>query len=353
MRRVLIVKTSSMGDVIHTLPALTDAKRACPDIVFDWVVEEGFAEIPAWHPAVDRVIPVAIRRWRKNIWGTMGSTEWKQFRNQLRKHHYDLVIDAQGLLKSAWLTRLVKAPAAGYDRKSVRESLAALFYQQKYSVSKELHAVERIRQLFAQALNYPVPESAKEGCALTAARGKYGIDPQRFCSRTPEKANVVFLHGTTRDDKHYPEVYWQQLAEMLAERGLRVRMVWGSKPEQARAKRIAAKVPSVEVLPRLNIQGVAGVLAQANAVVAVDTGLGHLTAALDIPAVSLYGPTKPGLIGAYGDNQVHLCATDYPAVSGAERVEPEVFAPLTPENVLKELDKQLQLTVQKPCCMAD
>jgi len=351
MRRVLIVKTSSMGDVIHTLPALTDAKKACPDIIFDWVVEEGFAEIPAWHPAVDRVIPVAIRRWRKNIWATMGSTEWKQFRNQLRKHHYDLVIDAQGLLKSAWLTRLVKAPTAGYDKKSVRESLAAFFYQHKYSVSKELHAVERIRQLFAQALNYPVPESARTNGPLNAVRGTYGIDPQRFCSRTPEKANVVFLHGTTRDDKHYPEVYWQQLAVQLADRGFRVRMVWGSEQEQARAKRIAAQVPTVEVLPRLNIQGVAGVLAQANAVVAVDTGLGHLTAALGIPAVSLYGPTLPGLIGAYGDNQVHLCAGDYSSLPNTELVEPAVFTPLTPAHVLQELEKQLQLAAQRTNCV--
>jgi len=328
-------------------------------------VEEGFAEIPAWHPAVDRVIPVAIRRWRKNIWATMGSTEWKQFRNQLRKHHYDLVIDAQGLLKSAWLTRLVKAPTAGYDKKSVRESLAAFFYQHKYSVSTELHAVERIRQLFALALNYPVPDSARTESALDVVRdsaltptpgnpprGTYGIDPQRFCSRTPEKANVVFLHGTTRDDKHYPEVYWQRLAEQLAERGFRVRMVWGSEQEQARAKRIAAQVPCVEVLPRLNIQGVAGVLAQANAVVAVDTGLGHLTAALGIPAVSLYGPTLPGLIGAYGDNQIHLCAGDYSAPPNTEQVEPAVFAPLTPEKVLLELEKQLQLTAQRTNCVA-
>ena len=343
MRRVLIVKTSSMGDVIHTLPALTDAKKACPDIVFDWVVEEGFAEIPAWHPAVDRVIPVAIRRWRKNIWQTMGSTEWKQFRNQLRKHHYDLVIDAQGLLKSSWLTRLVNAPTAGYDKKSIREPLASLFYQHKYRVSKDLHAVERIRQLFAKALSYPIPENVMTG--------RYGIDPKRFCSTTPEKPNVVFLHGTTRDDKHYPEIYWQQLAEKLAERGLRVRLVWGSEAEQARAKRIAALVPTVEVLPRLNIQGVAGVLAQANAVVAVDTGLGHLTAALGIPGVSLYGPTLPGLIGAYGENQLHLCATDYPDVS-LSGVEPEVFAPLTPEHVLEKLDVQLSLRLAKVECLA-
>ena len=102
--RVLLVKTSSLGDVIHTLPALTDAQRAIPGIQFDWVVEEGFAEIPAWHPAVAQVIPVAIRRWRKHPLQTLRSGEWRRFKARLRETHYDLVIDAQGLLKSAWLT---------------------------------------------------------------------------------------------------------------------------------------------------------------------------------------------------------------------------------------------------------
>lgn len=323
--RVLIVKTSSMGDVIHTLPAITDALRAKKNITFDWVVEEGFAEIPSWHSGVDRVIPVAIRRWRKNIFKTWGSPEWKQFKRSLRKDHYDLVIDAQGLLKSAWLTRFVKAPVAGYDKESVRESLASYFYQHKYSVSTQLHAVERIRELFAQALGYSKPQT----------KGDYGLDAHQFFGSQQESKNIVFLHGTTRDDKHYPELYWQQLADKLTRQGYRVRLPWGGQHEHERARRIASGRTAVEVLPRLNIHGVASVLAQASAVVAVDTGLGHLTAALDIPGISLYGPTLPGLIGAYGDNQIHLKASDYPAVKAP--VDPEVFSPLTPEKVCDAL----------------
>ncbi|RMS39539.1 Lipopolysaccharide heptosyltransferase I, partial [Pseudomonas coronafaciens pv. garcae] len=122
--RVLLIKTSSLGDVIHALPALTDAARALPGIRFDWVVEEGFAEIPGWHPAVDTVIPVAIRRWRKNLWQTVRSGEWRRFKQRVREQRYDLVIDAQGLFKSAWLTRYVDAPVAGLDRDSAREPLA-------------------------------------------------------------------------------------------------------------------------------------------------------------------------------------------------------------------------------------
>ncbi|GAB3105375.1 lipopolysaccharide heptosyltransferase RfaC [Aestuariicella hydrocarbonica] len=327
--RVLIVKTSSMGDVIHTLPALTDAKQAFPNIEFDWVVEDSFAEIPGWHPAVNTVIPVSIRRWRKEIFKTIGSVEWKQFRTQLRKHHYDLVIDAQGLLKSAWVARLAKAPTAGYDKHSVREKLAALAYQHQYDVPTDMHAVERIRHLFALALSYPKPET----------KGRYGIDKRRFCSATQESSNVVFLHGTTRHDKHYPEDYWKQLAETLTAQGVRVRLPWGNKDEKRRAYRIAEGNPMIQVLPKLNLNGVAGVLAQATAVVAVDTGLGHLSAALDIPTVSLYGPTSPALIGAYGENQVHLCVKDYEPVD--YKADPEIFSPLTADRVLAQLQPLL------------
>jgi len=334
--RVLIVKTSSMGDVIHTLPAITDAQRAHPSIQFDWVVEEGFAEIPKWHPAVDRVIPVAIRRWRKNIFKTMGSVEWKQFRTQLRKHHYDLVIDAQGLLKSAWVSRLVKAPTAGFDKHSVRERLAAWAYQHHYSVPKAMHAVERTRALFAQALDYPKPET--KGC--------YGVDRSRFCSNTPESANVVFLHGTTRHDKHYPENYWRTLARKLTNEGIRVRLPWGNDAEKERAYRISKDISGAEVLPKLNLNGLAGVLGQATAVVAVDTGLGHLSAALNIPSVSLYGPTSPALVGAYGENQIHLCASDCEPVTQLE--DPAVFSPLTAEVLLSALEPLLPLTATSP-----
>ena len=149
--RVLLIKTSSLGDVIHTLPALTDAAKAIPGIRFDWVVEEGFAEIPAWHPAVAQVIPVALRRWRKHLWQTLKNGEWRRFKARLEESRYDLVIDAQGLLKSAWLTRYVKAPVAGLGPDSAREPIASRFYDRRYSVPREQHALERVRQLFAAA----------------------------------------------------------------------------------------------------------------------------------------------------------------------------------------------------------
>jgi len=298
--RVLIIKTSSLGDVIHTLPALTDAAHAIPGIRFDWVVEEGFAEIPSWHPAVDQVIPVAIRRWRKNIWQTIKSGEWKAFKQRVRERKYDLVIDAQGLVKSAWLTRFVKAPVAGLDRYSAREGWASRFYDRRLSVATGQHAVERVRQLFAMALAYDLPEGI----------GNYGLDLDRL-QLPPAAPYVVFLHGTTWATKHWPEAYWRQLAERLGQRKLQVRLPWGNQAEKDRAERIAQGLNNCQVLPKLNLAGVARVLAAAKACVAVDTGLGHLAAALDVPTISLFGPTNPGLTGAYGRVQVHQ-ASDFP-----------------------------------------
>lgn len=298
--RVLIIKTSSLGDVIHTLPALTDAAHAIPGIRFDWVVEEGFAEIPSWHPAVDQVIPVAIRRWRKNVWQTIKSGEWKAFKQRVRERKYDLVIDAQGLVKSAWLTRYVKAPVAGLDRYSAREGWASRFYDRRLSVATGQHAVERVRQLFAMALAYDLPEGI----------GNYGLDLERL-QLPPAAPYVVFLHGTTWATKHWPEAYWRELAERMGRRKLEVRLPWGNPAEKARADRIAQGLNNCQVLPKLNLAGVARVLAAAKACVAVDTGLGHLAAALDVPTISLFGPTNPGLTGAYGRTQIHQ-ASDWP-----------------------------------------
>ena len=298
--RVLIIKTSSLGDVIHTLPALTDAAHALPGIRFDGVVEEGFAESPSWHPAGDQVIPVAIRRWRKNLWQTLKSGEWKAFKQRLRARKYDLVIDAQGLVKSAWLTRYVKAPVAGLDRYSAREGWASRFYDRRLSVATGQHAVERVRQLFAMALAYDLPEGI----------GSYGLDLERL-QLPPAAPYVVFLHGTTWATKHWPEAYWRELAERMGRRKLEVRLPWGNPAEKARAERIAQGLNNCQVLPKLNLAGVARVLAAAKACVAVDTGLGHLAAALDVPTISLFGPTNPGLTGAYGRTQIHQ-ASDWP-----------------------------------------
>lgn len=346
--RILLIKTSSLGDVIHTLPALTDAQAAIPGIRFDWVVEENFAEIPVWHPAVAEVIPVAIRRWRKSPIKTLRSGEWQRFRKRLTKHKYDLVIDAQGLLKSALLTLGLKVPIAGLDKQSAREPLASRCYDKAINVPQGQHAVERVRQLFAQALHYRLPDSI----------GDYGLNRAWLANEQSPTDYVVFLHGTTWATKHWPELYWRQLAEQAVECGMQVKLPWGNDAEKARAERIAKRLPGVQVLPKLPLAGVATILAGARACVAVDTGLGHLAAALDVPTVSLYGPTNPGWSGAYGSSQLHL-ASDFPCAPcmskkckyeptredarqfDLRRELPLCFARLQPERVMRELQELL------------
>jgi len=330
---VLIVKTSSMGDIIHTLPALTDAGKAYPDIRFDWVVEENFAEIPRWHSLVENVIPVAVRRWRKNILSQQTRTEIKQLKNTLRLKKYDLIIDAQGLFKTLWISWLAKGPTCGLDRHSAREPLTSFFYNRTYSASWQWHAVTRIRHLFSQALGYPLSDSIAD----------YGLDRQRLFGADLDKNYLVFLHGTTWATKHWPEEYWCQLAKLASDKGFRVKLPWGNEVEKQRAERIAASCQQVEVLPRLGLVEIASVLAGAKGVVAVDTGLGHLSAALDVPAVSLYGPTDPVLIGTMGRSQVHLsakfscapCASRECSYQGPKErmVEPPCFSSIPPLDV--------------------
>jgi heptosyltransferase-1 len=329
--RVLLIKTSSLGDVIHSLPALTDAARAIPGIRFDWLVEEAFAEIPGWHPAVAGVIPVALRRWRQHPWQALRSGQWAAFKNRLKTPRYDLAIDAQGLLKSAWLSRYVAAPVAGLDRHSAREAIAAHFYDRCYAVPREQHALERIRQLFAQALGYRLPEGL----------GEYGLCRERLApAPAPASPYLVFLHGTTWPSKHWPEHYWRTLAELVSEQGWGIHLPWGNAPEKARAQRLAEGLPGALLLPRLNLAGIARELAGARACVAVDTGLGHLAAALDIPCLSLYGPTLPGRVGAYGRSQMHLCASG-PAAGQGDRDKP-CFADLLPHQVFSALRALLE-----------
>ena len=349
--KVLIIKTSSLGDIIHTLPAITDAYKNIPDLTIDWVVEEAFAEVPAWHPAVRKIIPVALRRWRKQPLKAWQSGEWQDFIKQLKAEKYDKVIDAQGLIKSAFLTYFAEGLRCGLNKQSAWEPLASFFYQQDVAVNPEQHAITRMRQLLAQCLDYSVPTEILD----------YGIDLNRIKTITASNLaientmqnTIVFLHGTTWPTKHWPELYWQALAKHITDNGYKVQLPWGNQTEYERAQRIAQVSEKIEVLPKLTLAEINHVLINAKAAIAVDTGLGHLAAALHVPTVSLYGPTDPALTGALGENQIHLsvqfsCAPcqqticSYHAKNNpAKKFEPACFATITPEKVLQQLDELL------------
>lgn len=347
--RILIVKVSSLGDVIHTLPAVTDAKRANRDLIFDWVVEENFIEIPAWHPAVDVVIPVAIRRWRRNWAKTYFRGEVGKFKKHLQNVHYDLVIDAQGLIKSGIVSRLSKGLTIGLSNRTIKEPLATLFYNKVYSIPWSEHAVDRIRELFSNALKYKYDKGHVD----------YGLDFKRIGIKKdePKEKQLVFLHGTTWKTKLWPDNYWKQLAEIATTAGYKVLLPWGNESEREKADLIADNDNDVIVLPKQSLTGLARYIAKSTGVIAVDTGLGHLAAALSVPILSLYGPTDPGLSGTFGQSQMHLkanfscapcmkkvCAYSGPGITDEFHgesflVSPPCFSTQNPESVWKKFNQ--------------
>ncbi len=350
--KVLIVKVSSLGDIIHTLPAVTDAFRAKRGLRFDWVVEEAFTEIPAWHPAVDRVIPVALRRWRGQMFSAWRSGEIRRFRQDLKQEYYDLVIDAQGLIKSGLISRMARGLTVGLSNHTIREPLATLFYNIAYTVPWQQHAVERVRELFSRTFNY----------SIDGRSCHYGIDPADFRLPAAQEAskNLIFFHGTTWQSKHWPEPYWRQLAAMAVAAGYEVKLPWGNEEELARARRIQSTMAGVTILDRLSLTGVARELCDASAVVAVDTGLAHLAAALNVPTVTIHGASSPELTGTYAKRQLHLksslpCAPclkrecQYQGEArydqdGGQRFQvwPACYAELAPRQVWAQLQTLLQ-----------
>ena len=282
MTTILFVKTSSLGDVVHNLPAVSDVARALPGAAIDWVVEEPFAAIAAMHPAVRRAIPVAVRRWRSGLWSPAVWSEMREWRRGLQGERYDAVIDTQSLLKSALITASAPGRRHGLDRASARERLAPLFYDVRHSVPRGMHAVERNRRLASQALRYSLSEPLD-----------YGLRPPAAA----KSSYAVLLTMTSRADKLWPDERWVELA-----RGLRMpaMLPWGSEAERERAQRIAAAAGGTAIPRRLGIDELAGLFAGAAAVVGLDTGLTHFAAALGVSTVGIYCGSDPALTGIYG-----------------------------------------------------
>ena len=327
--RVLVVKTSSMGDVIHTLPAIEDAKKAIPGIQFDWVIEEGFKEIPAWHDSVNEVIPIAVRRWRKSLLKGFFSGEIASFFRNLRAKHYDLIIDAQGLVKSAIPAKLAKGPVVGLDQQSARERLSARFYDRTFSVDKSMHAIERVRRLFAFSLDYEYPETPPS-VQLNLNLGHAA------------KKGVLFLHGTTWPSKHWPDDSWLELGRALKQKGEDIYLPWSTDTEKARAEWLSENL-AVPLMPRLTLTELAGLMLNVKAVVGVDTGLTHLAALLDVSSIGIYGSTDVGLTGAVGIGHKNLnsnfecapCLKRNCNLLDSKTTSPPCYEVISPDAVLK------------------
>jgi heptosyltransferase-1 len=301
--RILLVKTSSLGDVVHNLPVATDIARHVAGAEIDWVVETGFAELPRLHPAIRRVIPVALRRWRKSLWSSAAWREIGDFRRIIKADAYDAIIDTQGLLKSALIAREAQGTRIGYDSHSAREPIAARFYDRNIAVSRALHAVRRNRLLAAGALGY-----------LPPAEIGYGIAAPPFNAPWLTKGDyAVLLTATSRAAKEWPEANWQAVGMALTAAGLHCVFPGGSAGEQARAARLAAGIDGAVAAPSLNLTELAGLLSGARMVIGVDTGLIHLAAALGRPTIALYCGSDPALTGVLAGSQaINLGAIGVP-----------------------------------------
>jgi heptosyltransferase-1 len=292
---IVIIKTSSLGDVLHSLPLVTDICKHFPDAHIDWVVEENFAALPMLHSGVKRAIPVAIRRWRKSWWQARG--EMRTVCRGLRADRYDIALDTQGLLKSALITRCMRAERCGFAWDSAREPVASLFYDRTYAVAKNLHAVERNRQLAGQALGY-TPQGMPE----------YGLTiPDIDLPWLPAEAYAVLLHATSREDKLWAEPNWIALGKHLHQMGVRALLPWGNEQERLRSERLISSIPGAICTPRVDLNEAAAMLGQARAVIGVDTGFSHFAAALGVPTIGIYTATDPGLTGLYaGSHALNL-----------------------------------------------
>lgn len=318
--RLLLVKTSSLGDVIHALPLATDLAQARTGVEIDWVVEEGFAPIVRMHPAVRRAVPVAVRRWRKDLLSRATWQEIGDARRAVRDGHYDLVIDSQGLLKSAWMARWAHAPIVGLDKASVREPLAARLYQRPVAVDRALHAIARNRAIGAAALGYTADGPPRFG--LTAPP----VPPELAeFTRAPY---AVLLTNASRPTKLWPDERWRAVEASFAERGWRSLLFWGSMEEGDRTHARAQGMRAATVMPRLGLEAVAAVLARAQVVVGLDTGLSHLAAALNAPTVGLFCDYDPRLVGLVGARCASLGGVDiHPPVADVLAAVERVRAP--------------------------
>jgi len=297
MANILFIKTSSLGDVVHHMPALTDARKAHPDATFSWLVEEAFAPLVRLHPAIDTVIPVASRRWRKSLYAPATIAEIRASFRNIRAQRYDEIVDTQGLLRTAILTRAARGMRHGYDASSVREPLASLFYDVRHRVERDMHAVERNRILSGLALGY-APDEAPD----------FGLDRARIGKDSTSRYGLL-LHATARREKQWPDADWIAFAKLFAQR-FELLLPWGTEAERARSEYIAAAVPGARVPDRAPLDQVAKLIAGAQFVVGVDTGLLHLAAALGVPVVAIFAGSKPALTGPIGRGRLSILGDD-------------------------------------------
>lgn len=296
MSSVLVVRPSSLGDVVYALALVADIEAHRPGTAVDWVAEEAFVPLVRLVPGVRRVVPLAFRRWRKSLLSLGTWREFADFRAELVSRRYEAILDLQEQVKGALVARLARGIRHGLDRQSIREPVAAWFDDVHHRIDRDLHFVDKCRGLAAAALGY-VPQGPP--------RWRFEL-PAPPPIMPPGPYAMVF-HATSRADKLWPEANWRELLANFTRAGLTVLLPWGSADEEARSRRLAEAIPGTLVPPRQTLASLAALAGRAEIVVGVDTGLTHLAAALGTPTLALFMTTDPALagvarIGAQGED---------------------------------------------------
>jgi heptosyltransferase-1 len=285
---VLVVRPSSLGDVVHALAVVADIERARPGLPVDWVAEEALVPLVRLDPGVRRVVPVALRRWRHTPFAAATWREIAAFRRDIASDRYDAIVDLQEQIKGAVIARCARGTRHGPDGRSTREPIAALLHDVHHPIAPRQHFEDRCRQLVAAALGYT---------AAGPPRFRFVTGAPPCQALAPGAPRVLLVHATSRDDKLWPEASWRLLAAGLGRRGIAAFLPWGSDDEQRRARRIADGIDGAVVLPRLGLPDLASLIRESELVVGVDTGLVHLAAALGTPTIALFVATDPAQAG--------------------------------------------------------
>lgn len=333
--KVLLVKTSSLGDLIHCMPAVQELSIQRPDIELHWLVEEAFVDIPQWHPFVKKVHAYANRRWRKSKFSRQTRREVNDLKSQLRVENFDRVIDAQGLFKSALPTRWLKATTYGYDKLSIREPIATWFYDQKFNQDLQKPAIDRNRALFAWVFSYTSQEKVDFGLSI--------VQPQS--TQQLSKPYSIFLHGTNWPSKVLPYLHWVELAQQMSQKQVSVYLPWSNDEERVRAEGIAENFETgVYVLDKTSLSHLAYYLQEAQSVIGCDTGLSHIAGACSTPTVAVYGASNSELTGIVGEHVKSLqvlksCSPCMKSICSLTEDQTNIpcYADITPEQIEHEL----------------
>ena len=297
--KILIVKLSSLGDVLHTLPAVHDITTALPNAQIDWVVERSFAGVVRRCQGVNNAITCDFRTWRKSPFSSDTKNAWRTFKAELQKNNYDAVIDLQGLTKSAavsWLAKLAprgkRFAMANRTEGSSYEAPTRWVADVAIRLQPRIHAVQRARDICAKALDYKIDELTQKKPIFKLVAGVF-VDIFAMNNIADNMVNnitnsIIFAHGSSRENKLWPVENWIELGRRLNAQGLGVALAHGSDEEEQRSKSIADQLPNSQVLSRLDLDALLNVLGSSAGVVGVDSGLSHMAVALDLPHVQIY-----------------------------------------------------------------